>query len=424
VNAENRVAKGTITSMSYDPTENGFQLTESYVLGAGGEELTMRDGHNNWQRTNVSGATGLLATYDTNGLHFHLKDPLGSRRMQINGNLVTMGVPESDIQSFPYGDQLYSYPDVNAPPTGDDATPLYFTGKERDAESGNDYFGARYYASTMGRFLSPDPSQLAYADPSNPQSLNLYNYGLNNPLINIDPTGLDCVTDTGNNTVSYNTGDCENGSQGGDANKEYYIDCDGCTSGATGAHLDQATGDLYLTTTTTDSLGNSVETPLAGTTVQGFASPDPTALTTNVQVSGGAAGSVTMSGYGIGLLAYFPYANLSLPPATIRDPNAPPALPKLKGKDKRLCLWGQMTNEMLGGEGGPSDSTDTAPGRGGAAAIRSIRPPEEANRLLDKWESASQETQQWVACRLFGIMDGRLQPVWRTEPEADNVGKI
>jgi RHS repeat-associated protein len=29
----------------------------------------------------------------------------------------------------------------------------HFTGKERDAESGNDYFGARYYASTMGRWL-------------------------------------------------------------------------------------------------------------------------------------------------------------------------------------------------------------------------------------------------------------------------------
>ena len=32
----------------------------------------------------------------------------------------------------------------------------YFTGKKRDTESGNDYFGARYYASTMGRFMSPD----------------------------------------------------------------------------------------------------------------------------------------------------------------------------------------------------------------------------------------------------------------------------
>ena len=34
--------------------------------------------------------------------------------------------------------------------------PLHFSGKERDSESGNDYFGARYYGSSMGRFLSPD----------------------------------------------------------------------------------------------------------------------------------------------------------------------------------------------------------------------------------------------------------------------------
>jgi hypothetical protein len=34
------------------------------------------------------------------------------------------------------------------------------TGKERDTESGNDYFGARYYASSMGRWLSPDWSAI------------------------------------------------------------------------------------------------------------------------------------------------------------------------------------------------------------------------------------------------------------------------
>jgi RHS repeat-associated protein len=36
------------------------------------------------------------------------------------------------------------------------------TGKERDSESGNDYFGARYYASTMGRFMSPDWAAKGY----------------------------------------------------------------------------------------------------------------------------------------------------------------------------------------------------------------------------------------------------------------------
>ncbi len=70
-------------------------------------------------------------------------------------------------------------------------SPSRFTGKERDSESGNDYFGARYYASSMGRFMSPDPSQLFFADPTNPQSFNLYAYALNNPLRLVDPNGLE-----------------------------------------------------------------------------------------------------------------------------------------------------------------------------------------------------------------------------------------
>lgn len=189
----NRVAKGTITTMICDPTTNGFQLTESYVLGQGGEELTTLDGSNNWQRTNVYDAGKLLATYDVNGLHFNLTDPLGTRRMQVNGNLVTMGVPDTDIQSLPFGDGLYSYPDQYAPATADDATPLHFTGKERDAESGNDYFGARYYAATIGRFMSPDwssePEPVPYAELSDPQTLNLYSYGRDNPLTMVDPDG-------------------------------------------------------------------------------------------------------------------------------------------------------------------------------------------------------------------------------------------
>jgi len=63
-----------------------------------------------------------------------------------------------------------------------------FTGKERDAESGLDYFGARYYASTMGRWTSPD---LPFADqsPQDPQSWNLYGYVRNNPLDSIDTNG-------------------------------------------------------------------------------------------------------------------------------------------------------------------------------------------------------------------------------------------
>jgi len=48
-------------------------------------------------------------------------------------------------------------------------------------ESGHDYFEARYYGSSMGRFMSPDysdrvfgPDPVPNADITNPQSLNLY----------------------------------------------------------------------------------------------------------------------------------------------------------------------------------------------------------------------------------------------------------
>ncbi len=75
---------------------------------------------------------------------------------------------------------------------------LKFTGKERDQESGLDYFGARYYGSALGRFTSPDwsekPQPVPYADLENPQTLNLYTYGHNNPLTVTDPNGH-CTSD-------------------------------------------------------------------------------------------------------------------------------------------------------------------------------------------------------------------------------------
>jgi RHS repeat-associated protein len=53
-----------------------------------------------------------------------------------------------------------------------------FTGKERDTETGNDAFGARYYGSGLGRFMSADwsavPEPVPYANLTNPQTLNLY----------------------------------------------------------------------------------------------------------------------------------------------------------------------------------------------------------------------------------------------------------
>jgi len=76
-----------------------------------------------------------------------------------------------------------------------DALGYKFTGKERDAESGNDYFGARYYGSSMGRFMSPDPITVTSARQADPQQLNLYSYVRNNPLTLTDPSGMIINTD-------------------------------------------------------------------------------------------------------------------------------------------------------------------------------------------------------------------------------------
>lgn len=72
-----------------------------------------------------------------------------------------------------------------------------FVGKEKDAETGLDYFGACYMAVEAGRFLAPDPvravdgftGQINASLLNNPQRLNIYAYSLNNPYKYVDSDG-------------------------------------------------------------------------------------------------------------------------------------------------------------------------------------------------------------------------------------------
>jgi RHS repeat-associated protein len=66
-----------------------------------------------------------------------------------------------------------------------------FTGYERNWATHVDYAKARGYNRYRSRFLSPDPLGIGAADPSNPQSLNLYAYVNNDPVNFVDPSGLD-----------------------------------------------------------------------------------------------------------------------------------------------------------------------------------------------------------------------------------------
>lgn len=73
-----------------------------------------------------------------------------------------------------------------------------FTGKERDAETGLDYFGARYFSAAQGRFTSVDRVIVTPARVEDPQRFNLYSYARNNPFKFIDPNGedIDFANDT------------------------------------------------------------------------------------------------------------------------------------------------------------------------------------------------------------------------------------
>jgi len=172
-----------------------FTPQSRYLLDLGGNQVTefSEASGETWKHSNVWIGGRLTATYDLKGLHFPITDPLGTKRVQAN----VSGLIDETCTSLPFGNDLNNpliascVQPASPPPTADDDTEQHFTGKERDTESGNDYFGARYYASSMGRWLSPDPLYLELHRLTDPQQLNLYSYVRNNPLSLTDPDGHD-----------------------------------------------------------------------------------------------------------------------------------------------------------------------------------------------------------------------------------------
>ena len=122
----------------------------------------------------------------TNGLSYLTSDHLGSTRVvtDINGNV------KSRHDYLPFGEEI----GTDHCPAGlsygaTDGERQKFTQKERDSESGLDYFGARYYSSAQGRFTSADPL-LSSGTIYDPRTWNRYTYTLNNPLKYVDALGL------------------------------------------------------------------------------------------------------------------------------------------------------------------------------------------------------------------------------------------
>jgi RHS repeat-associated protein len=111
-------------------------------------------------------------------VYYFFSDHLGTTRIVTD----SAGTVVEDSDFYPFGGERVVVDGLN--------NNYKFTGQERDGESGLDYFVARHYAFTLGRFLQPDP-KITSAKRSEPQSWNRYAYVSNNPLIYVDLTGLE-----------------------------------------------------------------------------------------------------------------------------------------------------------------------------------------------------------------------------------------
>ncbi len=113
---------------------------------------------------------------------FLLLDHLGSTRAELVFT-ESGGVFSPVIQEY-Y--DLMPYGEVIDPPTSQES--VLFTGKQRDAETGYDYFGPRNFNFHNMRWLSAD-SPLVDNHINEPQFWNLYSYVGNNPAKYLDPSG-------------------------------------------------------------------------------------------------------------------------------------------------------------------------------------------------------------------------------------------
>ncbi len=207
--AENRLIATAGTSYIYDGEgERVEKCTEGttpgtcssgatgtlYWRGTGSETLAETDLAGNEQEEYLFFNGQRIARRDVNSLgatvavHYYFSDHLGSHGVVENA---TGTACEQDIDYYPYGGQQNDYC------SGSGVSQNYkFTGKERDTETGLDYFGARYFGSNMGRFMTPDSP--SYSNRKNPQTWNLYAYSLNNPVTFRDADGhkVECVNNT------------------------------------------------------------------------------------------------------------------------------------------------------------------------------------------------------------------------------------
>ena len=149
-----------------------------------------------------------MRSVSSGNIYYYEEDMLGSSRTMVQAGQTSVCY---DADFYPFGGERdVTRTDPPGSPCRGPGGPFWtqnykFEGKERDTETGNDDFGARYYTSRLGRWLSADwsgvPAPVPYANLTNPQTLNLYAMVSDNPETFADLDGHD--------------GDCSIGPGGG-----------------------------------------------------------------------------------------------------------------------------------------------------------------------------------------------------------------
>jgi RHS repeat-associated protein len=166
-----------------------------YWYGPHGETLGETDGSGNTLNEYVFLGSRRIALLPAGANPIlYVEDQLGTARV----NTSNTGVVCYDADFYPYGGERVPYTDTCT------QNNYKFEGKERDGETGNDDFGARYYSNRFGRWLSADwsnvPVAVPYANLTNPQTLNLYSMVADDPESFAD---LDGHEDCRGNSGSY-----------------------------------------------------------------------------------------------------------------------------------------------------------------------------------------------------------------------------
>ena len=174
------------TTYQYDAFGNRVKKTQGGIirrfvldLSGGLSQVLMEQDNIGTIKANYIYGLGLIARIDSTGSniqYYHFDAQHNTVALSNQSGLVT------DTYTYdPFGTVLKH--------TGTTQQPYTFLGQYGvQQETPSLYFvRARYYDAANGRFLSKDPYPTNLSDP---QTLNRYVYGVNNPLSNIDPLGL------------------------------------------------------------------------------------------------------------------------------------------------------------------------------------------------------------------------------------------